>query len=134
MGMTELQRYRQMLEDKYEDLRWAIRKREAIAVERSANVIDELQPAVERERAITELDRYSRMLQQGKAALSRIQEGAFGFCLRCDEPISPARLKACLGPPSASGVRRLSTPKAGRTERRCWTTSCVPHSGFRCGD
>jgi DnaK suppressor protein len=94
MGMTELQRYKQMLEDKYEDLRWAIRKREAIAVERSADVIDELQSAVERERAITELDRYSRMLQQVKAALSRIQEGTFGSCLRCDEPISPARLKA----------------------------------------
>ncbi len=94
MEMPEIQRYRRVLEDKYEELRRAIRRREAIAVERSADLIDELQSVVERERAITELDRSSRMLQQVKAALSRIQAGTFGFCLRCDEPIGPARLRA----------------------------------------
>lgn len=94
MRATQLERYKRMLEDKYEELRWAIGKREAIAVGRSADVIDELQSAVERERAITELDQSSRMLQQVKAALARIQEGTFGICQRCDEPISPARLNA----------------------------------------
>ncbi len=83
-----------MLDDKYEELRRAVRKREAIAVDRSADLIDELQSVIERERAITELDRSSRMLEQVKAALSRLQAGTFGVCLRCEERISPARLSA----------------------------------------
>jgi DnaK suppressor protein len=94
MRMPELRRYKQALEDKYDELSEAIRNREAIAVDRSADVIDELQSAVERERAIAELDRFSRVLRQVRAALARIQAGTFGICLRCDEPISPARLRA----------------------------------------
>ena len=94
MRRTELERYKRMLEDKHEDLLTAIRLREAIAVERSADVMDELQCFVERERAITVLDLDSRLLRDVKAALSRIREGTYGFCLRCEQPINPARLKA----------------------------------------
>lgn len=94
MRNLEFERYQRILEDKYAELAGTIRQRQGIAVERSPDVIDELQSAVERELAITELDRTSRLLRNVKAALSRIQEGTFGICLRCEQPISPARLNA----------------------------------------
>jgi RNA polymerase-binding transcription factor len=54
----------------------------------------EIQSAIEREIAVTELDHTSRMLRDVKAALSKIQDGTFGICSRCDERITPARLDA----------------------------------------
>lgn len=94
MPGLDLERYQQLLEDKHEELLEGVRRREAIAVERSADVIDELQSGVERERAITELDRTSSLLRDVKAALRRIHQGAYGVCSRCAQPISPLRLNA----------------------------------------
>ncbi|HVT91357.1 MAG TPA: TraR/DksA C4-type zinc finger protein [Bryobacteraceae bacterium] len=90
----EVERYKRMLQDKQGELLAAMRQREAIAVGRSPDVIDELQAAVERERAVLELDRASRVLRDVNTALARIREGTFGVCLRCDQTISTARLNA----------------------------------------
>lgn len=90
----EVARYKRMLEDKHAELLAAMRQREAIVVDRSPDVIDEIQAAVERERAVRELDRTSRALRDVKSALSRIREGTYGVCLRCDQTISTARLNA----------------------------------------
>jgi len=94
MGNIELERYRQVLEEKNEDLRKTIPRRDAIAVQRSADAIDELQSMADRELAVTDLDRISRLIRNVKEALSRIREGTFGVCLECEDPISPARLNA----------------------------------------
>jgi DnaK suppressor protein len=94
MEHLDLGRYRLILEDKHQDLFGTLHQRQAITVERSPDAIDEIQSAIEREIAVTELDYHSRMLRNIKAALSRIQEGTFGFCLRCEDQISPARLDA----------------------------------------
>lgn len=90
----EFERYKRILENKHAELLAAMRQREGIAVERSADVIDELQAAVERERAMLELDRTNRVLRQVNTALLRIREGTYGVCLRCDQMISAARLNA----------------------------------------
>lgn len=90
----EFERYKRILENKHAELLAAMRQREGIAVERSADVIDELQAAVERERAMLELDRTNRVLRQVNTALLRIREGTYGICLRCDQMISAARLNA----------------------------------------
>jgi len=90
----EFERYKRLLENKHAELLAALRQREGIAVERSADVIDELQAAVEREHAMLELDRTNRVLRQVNTALSRIREGTYGICLRCDQMISAARLNA----------------------------------------
>jgi DnaK suppressor protein len=39
-------------------------------------------------------DRESKLIRKIKAALQRIQEGAYGECEECGEDISPARLQA----------------------------------------
>jgi DnaK suppressor protein len=36
----------------------------------------------------------SRMLQEVRAALQRIENGTFGICMDCGRPIEPARLEA----------------------------------------
>jgi DnaK suppressor protein len=94
MEHVELGRYRLILEGKHQDLFGTIRERQAITVERSPDAIDEIQSAIEREITVTELDYDSRMLRNIKAALSRIQEGTFGICSRCEQRIDPARLDA----------------------------------------
>jgi RNA polymerase-binding protein DksA len=56
--------------------------------------LDQTQLAVERELAISRLDRDSPILQSLDAALRRIERGTYGYCLQCEEEISLKRLQA----------------------------------------
>ncbi len=56
----QVERYKRMLETKHAELLAATRHREGIAVDRSPDVIDEIQAAVDQERAVLELDHTSR--------------------------------------------------------------------------
>src|SRR5438309_10131069 len=94
MTKTELNKYRTILEAKQADLEDVIRNREAITIEKSPDALDEVQHAAERELAIRNLDRESQLLRNVRAALRRIDEGAYGVCLHCEEDISPKRLNA----------------------------------------
>jgi DnaK suppressor protein len=94
MTKTELNRFRQTLEAKQAELAGILRRRDEIAIEKSADAIDEVQRAAERELAIRNLDRESNLLRNVRAALRRIDNGAFGICAHCDEEISPRRLAA----------------------------------------
>jgi DnaK suppressor protein len=94
MTMSELNKYRTVLETKQADLVQMIRNRDGIAIEKSADALDEVQYATERELAIRSLDRDSNLLLSVRAALDRIDEGSFGVCLSCEEDISPKRLAA----------------------------------------
>jgi DnaK suppressor protein len=94
MTKNELNRFKQILEEKQAELAKVLRKREGIAIEKAADALDEVQFAAERELAIRNLDRESRLFRQVRAALRRIDEGTFGICVHCDEEISPKRLQA----------------------------------------
>lgn len=94
MTKTELNKFRNILEAKQAELMQVIRNREAITIEKSADALDEVQHAAERELAIRNLDRESNLLRNVRAALRRIDEGTFGVCLHCEEDISPKRLNA----------------------------------------
>jgi DnaK suppressor protein len=71
-----------------------VRNRDAIAIEKSADALDEVQHASERELAIRNLDRESNLLRNVRLALRRINDGSFGTCLHCEEEISPKRIAA----------------------------------------
>ena len=86
--------FQQILERKEVELARVLRNRDDIAIEKSADQIDEIQNATERDIAIRNVDRESNLLREVKAALRRIHEGSFGTCLQCDEAISPKRLAA----------------------------------------
>ncbi len=94
MTKTELNRFREILEAKLAELARVLRNRDAIAIEKSPDALDEVQHAAERELAIRNLDRESNLLRNVRAALRRIEEGSFGVCVHCEEDISPKRLAA----------------------------------------
>ena len=94
MTKSELNRFKNILQDRLSELAMVLRKREGIAIEKSPDALDEVQHAAERELAIRNLDRESNLLRNVKGALQRIQEGSYGVCLNCEEPINPKRLDA----------------------------------------
>jgi DnaK suppressor protein len=94
MTKTELNKFKQILQARYAELSAILRRRDEIAIEKSADAIDEVTRAAERELAIRNLDRESNMLRNVRAALRRIDDGSFGVCAHCDEEISPKRLAA----------------------------------------
>ncbi|MBV8820316.1 MAG: TraR/DksA family transcriptional regulator [Acidobacteriaceae bacterium] len=94
MTKTELNKFKKILENKQDELEQIVRNRDAITIEKSADALDEVQHAAERELAIRNLDRESNLLRNVRSALRRIEEGSFGTCLHCEEEISPKRLNA----------------------------------------
>jgi len=83
-----------LLEAKKAEIDASLRNRDEIAIEKTADAIDEVQLAGERELAIRNLDRESILLRNVRAALARIADDSFGTCLHCEEEISPKRLNA----------------------------------------
>jgi len=94
MTKTELQKFKDILLAKQGELAQVLRNREGIAIEKSPDALDEVQHAAERELAIRNLDRESQLLRNVRSALRRMEEGAFGVCLHCDQDISPKRIAA----------------------------------------
>jgi DnaK suppressor protein len=90
----EMAGLRKVLERKEAELAHVLRKREGIAIEKSADQMDEIQYATERDMAIRNVDRDSTLLRDVREALHRIHEGGFGTCLDCESEISPKRLAA----------------------------------------
>jgi DnaK suppressor protein len=86
--------FQEILERKQVELARVLRNRDDIAIEKSADQIDEIQNATERDMAIRNVDRESGLLREVKAALRRVHDGSFGNCVLCDEAISPKRLAA----------------------------------------
>jgi DnaK suppressor protein len=94
MTKSELNKFRSILEAKQVDLEQLLRNRDGIAIEKTPDALDEVQRASERELAIRNLDRESKLLRNVRGALRRIGDGSFGVCLYCEEDISPRRLVA----------------------------------------
>jgi DnaK suppressor protein len=90
----EMGGFQEILEGKEAELGRVLRKRDDIAIEKSADQMDEIQYASERDLAIRSVDRDSTLLGAVKAALGRIHDGSFGTCIVCESPISPRRLAA----------------------------------------
>ena len=94
MAEVNIDQFRRVLEAKKKELLAGGSDREEILIENAAEDFDRLQQQLNREVAIRNLDRESKLLKEVQAALNRIEEGSFGVCLRCDEDIPEKRLKA----------------------------------------
>ncbi len=94
MTKTEVTKYKMILEAKQAELEAVLRNREAIAIEKTPDALDEVQHAAERELAIRDLDRESNLLRNVRSALRRIEDETYGTCMHCEEDISPKRLNA----------------------------------------
>src|SRR5258708_36293689 len=104
MTRTEVDRFRAILTAKVAELECLVRRRDAIAVERSDDQLEEIQAASQGALAVCNLDRDFNQLRNARAALRRIEEGNFGICQGCDEDIHPKRLAA--GPWALFCIRR----------------------------
>ena len=91
---TETNGFQAILEQKAEELVRMLRTRDGIAIEKSADPMDEIQYASERDLAICNVDRDSAVLRQVRAALGRVSDGSFGTCIDCESPIGQKRLVA----------------------------------------
>ena len=94
MTRTELNKFQAILNTRRVELARATGRRDGIAIERTADVLDEIQLAAERELTTRGLERESKLLRDVRAALDRIEEGVYGTCFECDEEISHKRLLA----------------------------------------
>src|SRR3984893_2474593 len=94
MTTTDLNKFQAVLTARVAELGRFTRHRDGIAVERSADQLEETQMAAQRTLAVSNLDREFSQLRDARAALSRIDEGSFGICQECDEDIHPKRLAA----------------------------------------
>ena len=91
---TEKSGFQKSLEQQEAGLVLALRERDGIVIEKSADQMDEIQYAMERDLEIRNVDRDSTLLREVRAALKRIHDGSFGNCVDCDCAISPKRLAA----------------------------------------
>ena len=94
MRKTQMKKFERVLEAKQGDLVRVLRNRDAITIEKSADALDEVQHAAERELAIRNLDRESNLLRLVRLALRRISNGSYGICMHCEEDVNPRRLAA----------------------------------------
>ena len=93
MTRNELARSRRALLAKQAELSTGFHV-DGIAVERHADLTDEIQSGAARELAVRGLVWRSTTLCAVAAALGRIEEGSYGICVECDNQISPKRLAA----------------------------------------
>ena len=94
MSDLNVNSFRQVLEARKKELLVGGSDREEILIENAAEDFDRLQQQMNREVAIRNLDRESKLLKEVQGALNRMEDDTFGVCLRCEEPIPEKRLRA----------------------------------------
>ncbi len=94
MTESDLRRCKDVLEREAARLERRLRRQEDIAIERVPEEIDAGQFAAERDLAIRGMERETALLREMRAALERIEDGAYGLCLNCGEEIRRVRLLA----------------------------------------
>lgn len=91
---TRVNGFQTVLARKEAELLHVGRKREGITIEKSADQMDEIQYALERDLAIHNVEHDFALLRDVRAAQARIRDGSYGICIECGEAISPKRLEA----------------------------------------
>jgi DnaK suppressor protein len=94
MTRTDLANFQEVLRAKQAELSGKLRGLEGIAIERSADEIEEAQYKSARELVIAGLNRDSAIRRSIELALIRINDDSFGACVHCGSEISRRRLEA----------------------------------------
>jgi DnaK suppressor protein len=76
------------------DLEKSVPSREELALTQAPDLLDAIQLAADRELAIERIDRNTRSRSSIHEALEQIEQGRYGICMDCDEPIAQKRLAA----------------------------------------
>ena len=94
MTKTDLDYFRDALRIKQAELALRSRTRENIAIERSADTLEEVAFKSAREIAVAQLNRESVIRRDVGLALKRLDDQTFGECTHCGGEISRRRLEA----------------------------------------
>jgi DnaK suppressor protein len=94
MTTSDLSSFRHVLSKKQKELARNSQALDSIAVERSADAIEEATYKSARELAVTSLNREAMLRRSVAMALVRIQDGTFGTCAHCGDEIARRRLEA----------------------------------------
>src|SRR6266481_6243633 len=94
MTTSNLASFREVLRKKQEELSRSSQALDSIAVERSADALEEATYKSARELAVTSLTREAALRRSVAMALVRIQDGTFGACAHCGDEIAKRRLEA----------------------------------------
>ena len=109
MTQADLAHFRDVLRAKQAELA-KMRGLESIAIERSADVLEEADYKTARELAIAGLNREVTVRRSVASALLRIQDGCFGTCVHCGSEISKRRLEAVPWTPFCIGCQEAADP------------------------
>jgi len=82
------------MESKLSELLTLSGGREELEIQQMADPIDQVRSSTDRDMAVETLNHQARLIQDIRAALDRIEDGSYGMCERCEEPIPPKRLDA----------------------------------------
>jgi DnaK suppressor protein len=94
MTKTQIEKYKEALENKLAELSNSSDRRDEIQIERAPDSLDDLQNMMQRDLAVAQLNRDAKMIREVQRALARIEDESYGICLHCDEEINPRRLNA----------------------------------------
>jgi len=94
MTNRELTKFEEVLRAKQVELTSSRGRLDSIAIERSADQLEEAQYKSARELAVANLSRESAVRHGVAMGLLRIQDGTFGTCVHCGDDISRRRLEA----------------------------------------
>ena len=94
MSTNGFEVYKQVLARHGAELAGRLNDRTGITIEAANETMDSTQLAAEREMAIDRLAAWHRLAREISAAQRRIENGTYGTCLRCDDPIPAKRLDA----------------------------------------
>ena len=119
MATNQLNSFKRILKRKQAELTPSLQTRDAITIERSADILDEIQLAGARELTSHSLERAAKVSRDVRAALDRIDEGAYGICTNCEDEIGPKRLNAAPWAPLCIGCQEPSDRRGNAdVERR----------------
>lgn len=90
----EVTRRKKALEAKLAELAGTSPHREELQIEYLADPLDQIKSNSDRELALQQVDRQSRLVQDIEYALEAIDQGSYGICSDCEEPIPQKRLNA----------------------------------------
>jgi DnaK suppressor protein len=89
-----IQNYKRVLMAKANELRQSQISKDQIAIERNAELLDEIQRTADREIAMASMTIDWRTSSLVAEALKRVDNGEYGICSECEEAISERRLNA----------------------------------------
>jgi len=87
--------------------------RQGLEIEQLADPLDQVRSSTDRDMAVETLNQRARSIHDIQCALARIEDGSYGSCERCEEPIPAKRLEAL---PSARFCVSCQSAKEGETQ------------------